>query len=96
MDEQQLPRSECADAQSNLEFCILQAIFLNVRQCAGVMADCIDLFNVIVFIRASDHVITILCHVTKNSGWKKHFRFHRYLLIQAKFYLDNKFLLVNI
>ena len=25
----------------------------------------IDLFNVIVFIRATDHVITMLCHVTK-------------------------------
>ena len=26
----------------------------------------IDIFNVIVFIRATDHVITMLCHVTKN------------------------------
>ena len=33
-------------------------------------------FNVIVFIRATDHVITMLCNVTKNCGWQKHFRFH--------------------
>ena len=56
----------------------------------------IDYFNVIVFIQATDHVITMLCHVTKNIGWQKYFQFHRYHLIQAKFYLDNKFLLVNI
>ena len=31
---------------------------------------CIDPFNVTVFIRATDHVITILCHVTKNCGWQ--------------------------
>ena len=36
----------------------------------------IDLFNVIVFIRATDHVITMLCHMTNNFGWQKHFRFH--------------------
>ena len=40
------------------------------------LSECIDLFNVIVFIQATDHVITILCHVTNNCGWQKHFRFH--------------------
>ena len=30
----------------------------------------IDLFNVIVFIRAIDHVVTILCHVTINCEWQ--------------------------
>ena len=30
----------------------------------------IDLFNVIVFIPATDHVITMLCHVTRNCGWQ--------------------------
>ena len=38
--------------------------------------DSIDLFDVIVFIRATDHVITILFQVTNNCGWQKHFRFH--------------------
>ena len=41
-----------------------------------LMRHCVDLFNVIVFIRATDHVITMLCHVAKNYGWQKHFRFH--------------------
>ena len=36
-------------------------------------AKSIDLFNVIVFIRATEHVITMLCHMTKNCGWQKHF-----------------------
>ena len=31
-------------------------------------------FNVIVFIRAIDHVITMLCHVNINYGWHNHFR----------------------
>ena len=30
----------------------------------------IDLFNVIVFIRTTDCVITMLCHVTNNFGWQ--------------------------
>ena len=38
-----------------------------------VVEEGIDLFNVIVFIRGTDHVITMLCHVTKNCGWQKHF-----------------------
>ena len=37
-----------------------------------------DLFNVIVFIRATDHLITILSHLANNCGWQKHFRFHWY------------------
>ena len=35
-----------------------------------------DLFNIIVFIPATDHMITMLCHVTKYCGWQKHLRFH--------------------
>ena len=38
--------------------------------------DFIDLFNDIVFIQATDHVIKILCHVTNNCGWHKHSWFH--------------------
>ena len=45
--------------------------------------DFIDLFNDIVFIQATDHVIKILCHVTNNCGWHKHSWFHWYQLIQA-------------
>ena len=33
----------------------------------------IDLFNVIVFILATDHVITILCHVPKKLWMAKNF-----------------------
>ena len=29
-----------------------------------------DLLNVIVLIRATDHMITMLCHVTNNCGWQ--------------------------
>ena len=47
--------------------------------------------NVIVFIWATDHVITMLCHMTKNCGWQKQFRSHWYQWIQAQFYLENKF-----
>ena len=32
--------------------------------------------NVIVFIRAIDHVITMFGHVTRKRGWRKHDRFH--------------------
>ena len=31
----------------------------------------VDLFNVIVFTRANEHVITMKCHMTKNSRWQK-------------------------
>ena len=43
---------------------------------ASIFYKSIDLFNVIVFILATDHVITMLCHVTNYCGWQKHFRFY--------------------
>ena len=49
-----------------------------------------------VFIWAIDHLITMLCHVTYKCDWHKHFRFHRYPLIQAKFYLEKYIPLANI
>ena len=49
----------------------------------GMFRDAIDLFNVFVFIVGTNHVITMLCHVTKNCGWQTHFWFYWYQLIQA-------------
>ena len=49
---------------------------------AGYYA-CCAFINVIVFIRATDHVITMLCHVTKNCEWREHFQFQGYQLIEA-------------
>ena len=50
----------------------LKVITRNINICF----DCIDFFNVIVLIQATDQLITMLCHVIKNYGWQKHFRFH--------------------
>ena len=48
------------------------AYYLEVPQ----LDSSIDLLDVIVFIWATAHVITMLCHVIKNCGWQKHFQFH--------------------
>ena len=52
---------------------ILIQVFPVILKIQSAQCD-IELFNIIVFIRATHHVITMLCDVTKN--WQKHFRFH--------------------
>ena len=47
-----------------------------VLNCFLFVAIATDLGNVTIFIRATDDMITILCHVTNNCGWHKHFRFY--------------------
>ena len=58
----------------------------SIGKCATLGYTAVDLYNVIVSIRATDHVTTMLCHVTENCGWQKHFRFHWYgpILLKAK------------
>ena len=53
--------------------CDVQIIRLNTVFTADYSSIIIDLFNVIVFIRAINHVITMLCHLTKKLWMAKTF-----------------------